>query len=141
MLQDGLATLIAGAAEITEIVGTPSTRQDQTNGIFSGKANEAANTPFIVYSQISGGGNPSMDGASSLHDARMQFACYGKSYSDAKYLQRAVKRLLEGLHTTLAEGTEVDNAILVLELDAWEQSALLHTAPIDFQFVFADVGT
>jgi hypothetical protein len=144
MLEEGLNQLLVNASSIQAIVGTPATRKDKpkpTTGIFPVQMPESTPLPALIYSQISGEGNPSLDGANSLHQCRISFGCYGDSYGDAKRLQRAVRQLLEGLHTTLAEGTPVDNVILLLELDSFEDGPFSYNAPIDFLFVYADIGS
>jgi hypothetical protein len=144
MLEEGLNALLAGASTITAIVGTPATRTDKpkpTTGIFPVQMPEGTPLPALVYSQISGEGNPSYDGANSLHQCRISFGCYGSSYGDSKRLQRAVRQLLEGFHATLSDGTPVDNAVLVLELDAFEDAPFSFNAPIDFLLVYADIGS
>ncbi len=94
--------------------------------------------PAVVYSQISGEGNPSLDGANALHQCRMEFACHATKYFQAKKLQQAVRQLFEGYNGELPDGTQVDNMVLVLESDAYEYAPNDYNAPIDFTVVYVD---
>jgi hypothetical protein len=140
MLGEGINQFLLAASTITAIIGTPATRKDGRSGIWPVQMPEASTMPAIVLSQISGEGNPSHDGANALHQCRISFGCYGSNYGDSKRLQRAIRQLFEAYHGTLPDGTPVDNAILVLELDAFEDAPFSYNAPIDFQFVYADTA-
>ena len=140
MLGEGINQLLLAATPITAIIGTPATRKDGRSGIWPVQMPESSTMPAIVFSQISGEGNPSYDGANALHQCRMSFGCYGSCYGDSKRLQVAVRQLLEGLHMVLPDGTPVDNAVLVLELDAFEDAPFSYNSPIDFLFVYTDTG-
>lgn len=140
MLGEGINQTLLAASPITAIIGTPATRKDGRSGIWPVQMPEAATYPAIVFSQISGDGNPSYDGANSLHQCRISFGCYGKNYADSKRLQVAVRQLFEGFHGVLPDGTPVDNVILELELDAFEDAPFSYNAPIDFLFVYVDTG-
>jgi hypothetical protein len=143
MLEEGLNQLLVTSTAIQAIVGTVATRKDTpkpTTGIFPVQMPESTPLPALVYAQISGEGNPSLDGANALHQCRISFSCYGSVYGDAKRLQRAVRQLLEGFHGVLSDGTPIDNAVLELELDAFEDAPFSFNAPIDFLIVYADIA-
>lgn len=139
MLVEGIYQYLIASSSITAIVGTPATRKDLKTGVWPIQLPEASPLPALVYSQISGDGNPSLDGGNQLHQCRVEFACYADNYLDAKKLQRAIRQLLEGLHGTFPDGTPIDNVILVLETDAFEEAPFIFNAPIDFTMVYADV--
>lgn len=139
MLVEGISKMLKAAATITALVGTPATRKDNSPGIFPVQSPEQTPTPFVVYSQISGDGNPSLDGANALHQCRLSFSCYGSTYLDAKKLQRAIRQLFEGYSGELPDGTPAENFVLVLETDAFEDGPFLFNAPIDFQVVYVDL--
>jgi hypothetical protein len=140
MLGEGINQLLLAATPITALIGTPATRDDGKSGVWPVQAPESATYPMIVYSQISGEGNPSYDGANALHQCRISFGCYGENYGDSKRLQVAIRQLIEGFHGVLPDGTPVDNAVLVLELDAFEDAPFSYNSPIDFLFVYTDTG-
>lgn len=143
MLTEGIFGLLASADSPPSLVRTMlgESRADQTSGVFQAQAPEGCDLPFIVYSQISGEGAGTMEGANVFHSARYEFSCYAKTFIDAKRLQRAVRRVLEGYRGTLHEGTEVDTVLLVSELDDVEDDADLFRCPIDFEFLYRDLGT
>lgn len=142
MLVEGIFGLLAAdsspANPVTALLG--ETRADGTKGIFQMQAPEACDLPAIVYFQISGEGAGTMDGANVFHTARYQFSCFAKTFIAAKRLQRAVRQALEGFHGTLYENTEVDAVLLVSEVDSIEEEADLFNCPIDFEFLYRDVG-
>lgn len=138
MLQEGLYSLLAGSSGVQSLLGTTSTRSDKTTGIFAAYMPEATPMPAIVYTTVAGAGFSTMDGASNLQSARLQFSCYGVSYSAAKELAGAVRSVLEGLKATLSDGTQVDNATRVLESDTFEEAPFIYHTPMDFEFLFRE---
>jgi Protein of unknown function (DUF3168) len=138
MLVEGLYSLLAGAAPITSIVGTQSSRTDKTTGIFAGEMPEGAPTPVVVYRQVDGRGLVTMDGPDGLQFVRMQFSCYGKNYLGSKQLARAVRQVLEKFTGVLSEGTCVDNMQTIIEMDTFEEAPYLYHTAVDIEIVYAD---
>jgi hypothetical protein len=138
MLLEGLYSLLTRSAGVTALVGTPGTRPDVTTGIFSGQLPEATPLPALCMTQIAGVGDVTLDGPSRLRNARVQFSCYGHSFGDAKRLAVAVRSVLEGMHATLPEGTQVDVALPLLESDTFEEAPFVYHTPLDFQFWFRE---
>lgn len=143
MLGEGLSALLASTPAIADLLGagSPPVRPDNTTGIFPAQMPEASPLPVIVYSQIAGeNAANSLDGANALHSARYQFSCYGKNYADSKRLAKALRDTLEGLHATLLEGTEVDNILLNMESDTFEEAPFIYHTPVDFEILFREAG-
>ena len=143
MLADGIYALLAGADEITSIVGTPATRDEQskTSGIFKVQMPEAAAAPAVVFSQVTGDSNISMEGPDAFRLVRYQFDCYGTSPQDAAALARAVRRLLEKTTGELDDGSEVDGMECILESETFEDAPFLFRALLDVKIAFRDFGT
>lgn len=138
MLQEGLYALLAGSSGVQTLLGAPDARSDSTTGIFAAQMPEATPMPAIVYTTVAGAGYSTMDGATDLQSARLQFSCYGVSYSAAKQLASAVRAVLEGLKATLTDGTQVDFATRVLESDTFEEAPFIYHCPLDFEFMFRE---
>jgi hypothetical protein len=138
MLLEGVYSLLTGSALVTSLVGTPNSRPDGTTGIFPVQLPEATPLPSIAIVQIAGLGDVTMDGPSGLRSARVQFSCYGHSYCASKRLAVAVRAVLEGMHQTLPEGTQVDVALPLLESDTFEEAPFVYHTPLDFQFWFRE---
>ena len=133
MLVEGLFDLLSTEASITAVLGSGK--------VWAGSSPEVAPLPHIVYSQVSGDGNPGLDGPEDLYQVRFQFSCYGSSYLQAKRLQLTVRRFLEGFRGALSDGSEVDSTTLSFEGDSYEEAPKLYHAPIDFEFVYRDTGS
>jgi hypothetical protein len=147
MLTDGLYNLLATSPAITVLLGTNAARntasnsQDASSGIFPMSAPEGVISPYIVYSQISGQGVDSFEGANPLNRARMEFSCYATSYEAAKKLARAVKSVLLGLSQTLIDGTGVDDILLASERDLFEDGPFQYRIAVDVSIWFSDLGS
>jgi hypothetical protein len=140
MIQANIVSTILGAAAITAIIGTPATRRDQATGLFAVSAPADADAPLIIYSQISGNTDSTMDGPSNLQPMRMQFSNYSKTHEEAKALARALKQLLVGFQSTFPDGTRIDYCALSFELDTYEPAPALYHVAIDLEFLFADTN-
>src|SRR4029079_6611084 len=138
MLQEGLYTLLANTSSIVALLGSPSSRADGTTGIFPVQIPEATPLPPIALPLIAGDGIVVMEGASALRTSRIQFSCYGRGFAQSKQLSQALWNLLEGLHTTLAEGTEVDVATVLIISDAFEEAPFIYHTPVDVEFKFRE---
>ena len=147
MLTDGLYNLLSTSAAITTLIGTPATRKTTSNGtvndsgIFFVSAPEGTLAPYIVYSQISGTGNPVFEGEDPLQRGRFEFSCYAVSAKSAKTLARAVKSLLPGLSQTLSDGTIVNEITLASEQDLFEDGPFQYRTTVDVMILFTDIGS
>lgn len=141
MLQAGLKSYITGDASISSLIGTSSSRRDQTSGYFAVSAPENSDMPAIVASQISRSSNHTLDGPMALQPTRIQFSCLGIDYDDAKFLARALIKLMVGFNGLLPDGTRVDYCSLALEIDGFEEQAGVFNCPVDLEFLFADISS
>jgi Protein of unknown function (DUF3168) len=141
MISDGIFSRLANSARIQAIVGLPATRQDKSAGSFYNLAPEEADSPMIVFSQVSAVGSGTMDGPEALMSARWQFSCYSIVAREAKALARAVRFEFEGYQGKLSDGTEVDVIAFSSEVDLFDPAPKLHHVPIDLDFIYRDVGT
>jgi hypothetical protein len=143
MLSEGLWGLLSSTDSITALIGTPDTRSDHTSGIFPVLMPNATPMPALVISQIAGGGDNTMDGASGLRTARIQFTAHGSNYLQSKTLAKAVRDLLDGIKTTCSDDdrTEIDLGEVVVELDAFQVAPFEYQTPLDIQFWFREALT
>lgn len=138
MIQANLVALLASTASLTDIVGTPASRKDRTNGVFNSTSPKNSDVPQIIYTQVSGNTVPMLSGASNLQPMRVQFSCYGSTPEEAKGLARALKKLLVGYNGSFPDGSRIDYCGLSNELDGYDETPGLWNVPIDLEFLFAD---
>lgn len=136
MITSGLFDLMKSDAGVLAILATISGKPC----IWPVKLPEASPVPAIAYTQISGDGVYSLDGANVLKTGRFQISCYAQGFTDAKKLARAAQKALVGYHGTLDDGTEVDSIRLLLELDGWEEAPQSYHCPFDVEVWYRDTG-
>lgn len=141
MISDGIFQRLAASARIQAIVGVPASRADKTAGSFYNQAPEEADSPLIVFSQVSGVGNMTLDGSEAFMSSRWQFSCYSLVAREAKALARAVRFEFEGYQGRLSDGTEVDSITFASEVDLFDPAPKLHHVPIDLDFYYRDLGS
>jgi hypothetical protein len=141
MISDGIYSRVAASARIQAIVGLPTTRSDKSTGVFYNQAPQEADSPMIVFSQVSGVGNMTLDGSEAFMSWRWQFSCYSLVAREAKALARAVRFEFEGYQGRLSDGTEIDSISFASEVDLYDPAPKLHHVPIDLDFYGRDVGT
>jgi hypothetical protein len=134
----GLYSLLSTSAPLARLLGTPATRSDRTTGIFAEQIPEATPLPAMAYAQIAGNSDVTMDGVSGFQTARLSFRCFAMTYGDAKTLATALRAVLDGLQTTLPDGTQVDLAARLLEEDEFDYDAFQYFTTIDFEFSFRE---
>lgn len=97
---------------------------------------QASALPSIVLTTISNIPVYTDDGDSGLHEARVQFDCWGQTYADAKLTARAVKSALSAFHGTV-DGVEFQNVLILGERDSRESGSnaaeYLFRTMVDFQ--------
>lgn len=129
MLNEGLYSLLAGASQVTAVLGT---RTKNDSGIWAGQKREAGAYPAIVISESPGGETlMTMDGPDALRFRRFQFSCYAKSYLAAKQLAAAVRAVLDGFTGPLSDGTIVQNIKTETEFDTWEEAPFVYHTPLE----------
>jgi len=135
MLLDGLQSFLTDNGPISTLVGTRT---------YAGQLPELSapsDLPAIVYREIHGDGEFSMDGPDQLQHSRMQFSCYGKVYSDAKRVARTLRIELEAFTGALSDGTQVQHMIRESEMDIFEDAPLVYCTAVDFRIIYEDSGS
>lgn len=145
MLQEGLVALLAADSGVGAILGQrpdPPDGMEKGNGIFPNDLPEGAPLPAIVYADIHAANEMTFDGPEIFTTARIEFACRGSKYGDAKRLARAVRICLENFTGTLADEdqTEVDSMRRISEVDLFEFAPFEHRTVVDFEIAFRDTG-
>ncbi|HEY0701265.1 MAG TPA: hypothetical protein VGD60_00715 [Candidatus Acidoferrales bacterium] len=141
MIDEGLYQLLCSSISIAALIGTQSSRQDGTSGIFGGQAPPSPILPIVIVEQIAGAPVMSMDGPDLARTARFQFTGRSKSRLGAKQLQRAIRKVLENFTGLLAEGTEIQHMHTVLEADSFEYAPYDYGAPLDVEITYVDSGS
>ena|SRR5882724_3697841 len=97
--------------------------------------------PAIVYKEVHGDGEFSMDGPDQLQHSRIQFSCYGKVYLDAKRVARTLRQELELFTGELSDGTVIEHMQRESEVDIFEDAPFIYCTAVDFKIVYQDSGT
>jgi hypothetical protein len=135
MLIEAVQSLLTANGPISALVG---------NRTYAGQLPELkapTDLPAIVYREIHGDGEFSMDGPDQLQHSRMQFSCYGKVYSDAKRVARTLRVELESFTGQLDDGTVIEHVQRESETDMFEDAPLVYCTAVDFKIVYQDSGT
>ena len=90
-----IVSALEGEATITAIIGTDPVR------LYPLIAEEGAALPYIVYQQISGVRDYTLDGPSGYVDARYQITCWAGKYGAAVRLFEVVRKFFNGYHATV----------------------------------------
>lgn len=102
MIEAGLYNLLSTASAITALCQTR---------IYPVVMPTAAKYPAMTYQVIVAPQHPTMNTAGMQH-WRIQFDCWGESYSDAASLRTALVKTLNGAQQLLSDGTLLQNARL-----------------------------
>jgi hypothetical protein len=116
MLAEALQNVLTTDASITDLVGTPATRPDKTNGVFPLQPPDQVSMPYIVVSQ--GNVEPlqtSLAGPGALTSERWAISCYGTTYGRAKRLAKTVRQVLLSL-----DGQQAGNAFICGSWCRWK---------------------
>lgn len=129
MIEKGLFTLLSTDSNISALCSTriyplllPKAASDQT-------------FPAMTYAVVAGAGDPTFE-TSGLIRLRMQFDCWGKSYSDAATLRKALVQVLNGYQGVLSDGTNLQLAEFIQPIDFYEQDLLTYRCAVEFYFLF-----
>lgn len=139
MFAEGLVAFLAGDANVTALLGTSTSRQDQTNGIFPDIMPEGTPLPALVYSDIHAANEHTLDGPDPFTTSRIQISAHGKTKGQAKTLARTVRQDLEAFTGTFSDGTEVDSIERITELDAFADAPFSFVVHVDFNAFWRDV--
>jgi len=135
MLVEGIQSFLTANGPISALVG-PRTYAGQLPEL---KA--PSDLPAIVYREIHGDGEFSMDGPDQLQHSRMQFNCYGKLYANAKKVARVLRQELELFTGALDDGTIIEHAQRESEVDLFEDAPSVYCTAVDFKITYQDSGT
>jgi Protein of unknown function (DUF3168) len=140
MLLEGVYDLLSNDSGLQTLLGTATARADKTTGVFPGLAVKEATLPNVVMTQVGAEPVTSYEGNNRLQNARLRFSCQGGSYKTAKQVAAAVKHVLSGLLATLNDGTEVQGAWLVSEIDTTDEvlEGTVFSTHVDFSLQFVD---
>jgi len=94
IIEEAIVAILAGESSITDIIGSDPVR------LYPMIIPQDAALPAIVYQQVSGHRDHTMDGPSGYTDSRYQIICWGATYSAAKGLFEAVRKFFDGYHGT-----------------------------------------
>lgn len=144
MLVDGLQNFLAANTDVQSALGTATSRNDKTTGIFPTQAPDSVAVPYLVMQQVSGdGGNDeTFAGTGPLHNARWRFSCYGTTARKAKVLAKIVKRTLVSCLGTLGTSLcTVEAAWFRMETDDAEPipHGTIYSTHVDFSFMYVDL--
>jgi hypothetical protein len=140
MFEQGLFSLLSNDVGIKAALGgSPFGRTDGAAGVFPMQLPEASTLPAIVYSVLSSYRVTSMQGTNRTEKRRLQVDCYGHHYEDAKLLMQPIKDCLLSFRGPLADGTYMQGAFLIGELDAFEDAPFLYRGVLDFDVWIANI--
>jgi hypothetical protein len=138
MLQEGLYARLTADTGVKAVLGTATTRSDNTTGVFRVQMPERTPLPAIVTTQIAGADVNSLDGRGTLRTQRIEVACYGKSYANSRDAAHAAQVCLLGFVGTLPDGTEVQDVLFVMEAEAFEEVPFIYRATFDVEVWYRD---
>ena len=134
MISDALFWILTGppGAAITALLGKDAT------AVFPGEAPSGQANPYIVFEQIGGEDEMTLDGPTGRGYVRFRFSCYGSKYRDSKQLARAVKQTLLKFTGTCPDGTQFDNAQTDLEGDTFQSAPLQYVTAPELAITYID---
>jgi len=141
MFGEGLHNFLKSNSAIQALIGTPSTRGDKTPGVFPQQASVKEPTlPFIVYMEISGNNEQSLDGPNRLMIVRYRVASWGSSYGSAKKLANTIKLQLNGFRGTFSDGSVVEHVMDITETDTTDDmpEGTVYGTHTDYEFAYED---
>lgn len=111
MLSVGLYALLAGEATISALVGTR---------IEPIELSIAQTMPALTYKFVGGSGEPTFT-TSGMQKVRVEFNSFGTTHLQADTLREAIRKFLNGFRGALSDGTVLQNADHIQDLDFFEQ--------------------
>ena len=135
MLQEGLNNLLSASGPMFSLIA---------GRVYAGQMPEISAQsllPAVVYKEVHGDGEFSMDGPDKLQYSRMQFSCYGKVYGDVKKVARILRQELENFTGELNEGTVIEHMQRESEVDVFEDAPFIYCTAVDFKITYQDSGT
>jgi len=127
MIELGFRTLLANETTISSIVA------DRVMGMVL-DINPVL--PAITVQVISSVSGQNLNGVQDLQRMRVQVDCWGENYKDAVKLRGAVMKFLDDFVGTLPDGTYLQNAERVQQIDFFESLARHFRAMCEFNLYF-----
>ena len=125
MFVEGLYNLLAGDPGLNALV----------NGRISGLQLQSDCVPALTYQIVGGSSDPTFT-TSGLQKVRVQFDAFAASYIAAAQVRDAVRILLNGYQGALSDGTFIQNADLIQNIDFFENDARQYRCASEFYFYF-----
>jgi hypothetical protein len=134
MLEAGLSQLVAAAAGVQALIGSPAR-------LYPVLVPENATFPCATYQVISTVPGYTHSGANPIEKRRVQFDTWSggasnANYADVKNLQAAIRAVLEGFQGTLPDGTLVAGIFVAHAADLYEQDARAYRTTTDYMVHF-----
>lgn len=126
MLAAGLYALLAGETTITAIVGTRIEPIELSIG---------QTMPALVYKFVGGASSPTFE-TSGMQRVRVEFNCFAGSHLQADTLRETIRKFLNGFRGALSDGTKLQNADLIQNMDLFEQDARQFRCVSEFYLYF-----
>ncbi|MBB4001592.1 DUF3168 domain-containing protein [Aurantimonas endophytica] len=124
-MEEALAAHLLATAGLTALVG---------NRVNWNARPQASATPSVVLTRVGGTPDYTMAGASGLVETRVQIDAWGKTYSSAIGVSRAVKTVLSGFSATVG-AIMFQGSFLESERQSFEQGSggeEFHRVSLDF---------
>ena len=93
---------------------------------------QKATLPALVYQQIAGKTDTTLENAAQLADELFQIACMAMSYKEAKQLSEKVRQALEGFKGTMG-ATVILGIFAESERDFYDPEQLEYRTDLDFK--------
>lgn len=119
-------SLLAGTASIAALVGTR---------ISPLVLPESPTLPAITYRTVGGSSKPTFTTAGQQR-VRMEFNCWGAAALDAFNLRATLVAALNGYTGTLSDGTNLQNAQRLQNVDYFDHDARIYRAMVEFYLFF-----
>jgi len=134
MIDTGLYDLIIANAGFTAIASNRLYPNVLPDSVIS-----TSGTPASVTSQIvSTVPDYTNDGATGLQRSRLRYTGIGSVYSDAANVAAAIRSVLETYAGTLADGTVVQNVLVINQSSTYSDDARLYFVAYDFLIFYAN---
>lgn len=128
MIEAGIVSLLQGNYALAALIGT---------GLYPVLLPEGAVYPCVTYSVVSSTNTYSFE-TKEVSRKRIDFNCFGNTYSDCKAVKQAIRNALDGYVGTFADGTRVIGTYRGVELDFFEDDARVYRTLTEYIFEFVE---
>ncbi|HEV2463549.1 MAG TPA: DUF3168 domain-containing protein [Acidobacteriaceae bacterium] len=133
MIEAGITAFLQASSALAALVGTR---------IYPTQLPDSTVYPAITYQMVGGNSKPTLD-TSGVQKLRMQFDCWsaatpdGGTYAQAASVREALIAALNGVQTTLSDGTRLLTADLVNPgMSFFEREALQYRCMVEFYLLY-----